>query len=91
MRARTLRKKEAFKKQTETQKALGTATAAPMKCEDEKQVADVVSGAPRAPGDVPSATPGVSPVNVGSTAVPKKKVYSVKIEESAENTEMEPR
>ena len=85
MRARTLRKKEAFKKQTETQKALGTATAAPMKCEDEKQVADVVSGA------VPSATPGVSPVNVGSTAVPKKKVYSVKIEESAENTEMEPR
>ena len=81
MRARTLRKKEAFKKQTETQKALGTATAAPMKCEDEKQVADVVSGAP----------PGVSPVNVGSTAVPKKKVYSVKIEESAENTEMEPR
>ena len=89
MRARTLRKKEVFKKQTETQKALGTATAAPMKCEDEKQVADVVSGAPR--GDVPSATPGVSPVNVGSTAVPKKKVYSVKIEESAENTEMEPR
>ena len=85
MRARTLRKKEAFKKQTETQKALGTATAAPMKCEDEKQVAD------GAPGDVPSATPGVSPVNVGSTAVPKKKVYSVKIEESAENTEMEPR
>ena len=84
MRARTLRKKEAFKKQTETQKALGTATAAPMKCEDEKQVADVVSGAP-------SATPGVSPVNVGSTAVPKKKVYSVKIEESAENTEIEPR
>ena len=82
MRARTLRKKEAFKKQTETQKALGTATAAPMKCEDEKQVADVVSV---------SATPGVSPVNVGSTAVPKKKVYSVKIEESAENTEMEPR
>ena len=80
MRARNLRKKEAFKKQTETQKALGTATAAPMKCEDEKQVADV-----------PSATPGVSPVNVGSTAVPKKKVYSVKIEESAENTEMEPR
>ena len=87
MRARTLRKKEAFKKQTETQKALGTATAAPMKCEDEKQVADVVSGAP----PVPSATPGVSPVNVGSTAVPKKKVYSVKIEESAENTEIEPR
>ena len=87
MRARTLRKKEAFKKQTETQKALGTATAAPMKCEDEKQVADVVSDR----GDVPSATPGVSPVNVGSTAVPKKKVYSVKIEESAENTEMEPR
>ena len=76
-----MRKKEAFKKQTETQKALGTATAAPMKCEDEKQVADVVSG----------ATPGVPPVNVGSTAVPKKKVYSVKIEESAENTEMEPR
>ena len=75
-----MRKKEAFKKQTETQKALGTATAAPMKCEDEKQVADVVS-----------ATRGVSPVNVGSTAVPKKKVYSVKIEESAENTEMEPR
>ena len=85
MRARTLRKKEAFKKQTETQKALGTATAAPMKCEDEKQVADVVSVS------VPSATPGVSPVNVGSTAVPKKKVYSVKIEESAENTEIEPR
>ena len=88
VRARNLRKKEASKKQIETQKALATAIApAAVQCEDENQVADVTTG---------FATPGAPIVNAhksistgaSTNAVVKKKVYSVKIEDSIVSSEV---
>jgi len=86
VRARSLRKKEASKKQSETLKTLATATiAAPaVKCVDESKVSDPGSGL---------ATPGAPIVNVQSPistgAVAKKKIYSVKMEDNIESNEAE--
>ena len=90
VRARSLRKKEASKKQTETLKTLATATTATpaVKCVDEGQVSDPGTG---------FAIPGAPIVNAQSSistttgAVAKKKVYSVKIEENIESNEAESR
>ena len=90
VRARNLRKKEASKKQIETQKALAIATTtapAAVKCEDENQVADVTTG---------FATPGAPVVNAqnsissgaSTNTVVKKKVYSVKIEDNIGSSEV---
>ena len=93
VRARNLRKKEASKKQIETQKALATAsTTAPaataLKCEDGNQIADVTTGF-TAPGD-PISTNAQTSISSGANtnAVVKKKVYSVKIEDNIGSSEV---
>ena len=92
VRARNLRKKEAFKKQTETQKALAAMapTPATVKCESEIKTPDLPA---------PSTCPDDGSSNIDTqksirtnnpAAVVKKKVYSVKVENDTENTEVEP-
>ena len=88
VRARNLRKKEASKKQIETQKALATAIApAAVKCEDENQVADVTTGFATPGAPIINAQNSISP-GVSSNAVVKKKVYSVKIEDNIGSSEV---
>ena len=91
VRARNLRKKEAFKKQTETQKAFAAMAPPPatVKCESEIKTSDLPA---------PSTSPdGSSKIDTQKSirtnnpaAVPKKKVYSVKVENDTEYTEVEP-
>ena len=92
MRARSLRKKEAFKKQTETQKALATATtaapAAAVNCEDESKAPDAFSGF-AIPGAPSVNAQSSTSIGASSTAVAKKKVYSLKIEDNIESNEAE--
>ena len=89
VRARSLRKKEASKKQIEMQKALATATTPGVAAvKDESKAPDATSG---------FAIPGAPIVNAQSsistgssvTAVAKKKVYSLKIEDNIESNEAE--
>ena len=89
VRARSLRKKEASKKQIEMQKALATATTPGVAAvKDESKALDATPGF-AIPG-APTAN-AQSSISTGSsvTAVAKKKVYSLKIEDNIESKEAE--
>ena len=92
MRARNLRKKEAFKKQTETQKAFAAmaTTPATVKCESEIETSDPPPAPSTNPDDSSKSDTQKSIRTNNPAAVAKKKVYSVKVENDTENTEAEP-
>ena len=86
-----MRKKEAFKKQTETQKALAAMapTPATVKCESEIKTSDLPAPSTSPDGSSKNDTQKSIRAN-NPAAVPKKKVYSVKVENDTENTGVEP-